>query len=136
MFGIGQDKNMFLGSLINSLLDRQTYKMTLGEQWRSFISVSTLCDIIERSIELKNRNINLLNVSSPAYIQIRDLALMVQKIVGYGDLSFGSVPYREYEIWHQRPSLKLLHDLWPDLSFPDFESEIKKMVVQEKSLHS
>jgi len=129
VFGQNQDPQMFLGSLISSLKLGKSFPMTAGEQWRSFISVEAVCDVLIRSISLDGNHI--FNVSSPSYLQIRDVAMLAHQLIGRGRLEIGALPYREFEVWHQKPSLAGLLKIWPDLRFNDFPTDLKELIQHE-----
>lgn len=136
VIGPGADPQMFVASLIQTLLKDEEFKMTLGEQFRSFVSVSTLVRTIDRLLQLENwsliSNNHALNVSSPDYLQMKEVAQLIASLIPKGRITFGALDYRPDEIWHQKPNLQNL----VKLIGPDFEpllETINQMISEQKS---
>ncbi|AZZ35303.1 hypothetical protein CIK05_00295 [Bdellovibrio sp. qaytius] len=132
VYGDGLDQKMFLGSIITTLLQNETFHMTKGEQFRSFVPVDVLVETILKFIELKNwngyHNKNALNVSTAYYYQLSDVARFVRKKIRKGRLKIGSVPYRTDEVWHQKPNLDVLDRLNLDSSKSSFEVGLQRVI--------
>lgn len=130
VYGKNQDPTMFLGSLIETLKRGENFKMTKGEQWRSFVNISTIVSLVDELHNQKSWPVDLLNVSSPHnYRQIVDVAKFVKKLIGRGSLEIGAIPYRETEVWHQRPRLERLEKYFPKLRHSQLEEDLQNLVA-------
>ena len=81
VLGQGADQNMFVSLLIRHLLKNDVFKMTLGEQFRSFLSVKTLIKTIDALLSQPEHAVALsgqaLNVSDPHYMQLQEMAQLI-----------------------------------------------------------
>jgi UDP-glucose 4-epimerase len=98
-YGPSQGTDMFLPSLITSLLENKPFDMTLGEQTRDFVYVA---DLVEAMI-LASRNTNtrgqIINIGSGVPTKIADLAQTIEKIIGKrGLVNLGGKSYRKNEV--------------------------------------
>ncbi|MES2803317.1 MAG: NAD(P)-dependent oxidoreductase [Bdellovibrionota bacterium] len=137
IFGTGLDKNMFLGSLITTLLQNKSFPMTLGEQHRSFVPVNIVNETIHKLLTLESwdayqRN-GALNVSSHHYYRIIDVAHIICNLVKSGQLEVGKLAYRQEEVWHQNPDLTLIDKLLgQDINY-DFTNEMTYLIQRLRS---
>jgi nucleoside-diphosphate-sugar epimerase len=98
-YGPGQGMDMFLPSLISSLLDNKPFDMTFGKQTRDFVYVS---DLVEALI-LASRNTNaqgqIINIGSGVSIRLADVAEKIEKMLNKkGLVNLGGKPYRKNEV--------------------------------------
>jgi nucleoside-diphosphate-sugar epimerase len=129
IFGEGQDETMFLGSLIKTLLKGDAFDMTRGEQWRSFIYVQSICELITFLHQSASWKYDVVNISGPNYLQIATVARSIHKTIQNGRLNIGSLPYRPFEVWHQKPSLDRLQAMVPQLKFNSFNHDISHVIT-------
>ncbi len=100
VYGPGQNADMFLPSLINSLILGRKFNMTLGEQTRDFIYVLDLVKAIMKALVLPGVGSRVINISSYKPIRIDSLAKLTANILGKEAenlLNIGAIEYREYE---------------------------------------
>ncbi len=98
-YGPGQGIDMFLPSLINSLLKGETFGMTQGEQSRDFVYIDDLVDAFVRSAVTDGIDGMILNIGSGSPVKLIKLARMVESMIGKGDLlRVGERNYRLGEI--------------------------------------
>jgi nucleoside-diphosphate-sugar epimerase len=130
VFGPNCDPNMFLRNMIETLLSQQSFKMTKGEQYRSFVHVDVLVDTIKRLITLDTWKglPQSLNVSEPHYFQLKALAEKVQKMIPNSHIEFGALNYRENETWHQMPDLTEIKKLLGPHFETNFGSQLKNLI--------
>ncbi len=134
VYGVGQDRSMFLDSLLDCLFRGETFQMTYGAQWRSWLHVETLSKIIVLSLQEKVWRHSVLNVSDVIYLQLSEVARRVQQMVDQGRVSLGAVPYRDGEVWHQKPSLDRLDEMFPDRPKRDFFFDVMTLIHRERAL--
>lgn len=105
-YGPHQGQDMFIPSLIKTLLNNSKYKMTPGDQKRDFIFISDLIDAI---IIVSNNivyNGKIFNVGSGSPIKIKDVAIYIAKYLNKEKhLSLGAIPYRDREVMDYNISL-------------------------------
>ena len=102
IYGPGQSGDMFIPSIIKSLLNRNDYSMTSGEQTRDFVYIDdfifSIALLISKDI---NFNGEVYNISSNHPIKIKDVALLIAEIVGNSSkdlIKFSSIKSRPYEV--------------------------------------
>lgn len=125
-YGPHQGQDMFIPSLIKTLLNDNKYEMTPGDQIRDFIYIS---DLIEAIITVSN-NISYLgqifNIGSGSPIMIKEVAISIAKQLDKEQLlSIGAISYRDREVMNYNISM--------DKIFKN--SEWKPKVSLEKGLN-
>jgi UDP-glucose 4-epimerase len=99
VYGPGQQDDMFLPALIQSLLHGLPFSMTSGEQTRDFLYVADLVDALLLAAHCSVASGTIINAGSENPIRIADLAIKVEKILGVSGLvRLGSLPMREAEV--------------------------------------
>jgi nucleoside-diphosphate-sugar epimerase len=111
-YGPGQGTDMFLPSLVTSLLDNKPFEMTLGEQTRDFIYIDDLVDaLIISSLNAKARG-QIINIGSGVPIKLTMLVKIIERLVDRHDLvKFGGKSYRKNEIMDYFVDTKKAEDL-------------------------
>lgn len=106
-YGPRQGMEMFIPSLINTLIKGDSYQMTKGEQIRDFIYIDDLIDamiLIDNKEEFKGQ---IFNIGSGESIKIRTVAELIAKELGKEHLlKIGTIEYREREIMHYQTSIE------------------------------
>lgn len=98
-YGPGQDTDMFLPSLINSLLDGTPFAMTAGEQSRDFLYVDDLVNALIRAAVTEEARGKVVNIGSGTPVRLKEIAVMVESLIGKkGLLRLGEKSYRVGEI--------------------------------------
>lgn len=101
VFGPGQAEDMFLPSLLKSLLANREFPMTAGAQTRDYIFVDDLNDAIIAALSTELAPGTVINVSAGSTVQLKELALLVAASVGPGAeklIRFGALDYRPNEV--------------------------------------
>lgn len=99
MYGPGQDKDMFIPSLIDACLKNQNFPMTLGKQTRDFGFVTDVVDAYVKSLYSPKVFGEVINISTGKEVKIKDLAKKIVKITGSKTkLLFGKLPQRSGEV--------------------------------------
>lgn len=101
VYGPGQQDDMFLPALIQSLLHRLPFAMTSGEQTRDFLYVADLVEALLMAAHSSVAPGTIINVGSERVLRIADLAIEVERIMGApGFVRLGRLPMREAEVMH------------------------------------
>lgn len=98
-YGPGQGTDMFLPSLVTSLLENKPFAMSLGEQTRDFVYVTDLVEAL--LLASKNTTVQgqIINIGSGVPIKLADLAEKIEKMIGKNGLvRYGERPYRRNEV--------------------------------------
>jgi nucleoside-diphosphate-sugar epimerase len=132
VYGQYQDPQMFIGAIIETLMKGKTFAMTLGHQSRAFTHINTVSTVISKLVTDATWQIPVINVSDRLYAELREIAERIYSLINSGVIAFGALPYRHDEVWHQRPSLSILHSVLKDIAEPNFEKEIAAIVSNRK----
>jgi len=98
-YGPGQGTDMFLPSLITSLLEDKPFNMTLGEQTRDFVYVTDIVEALMLASKNTEAHGQIINIGSGVPIKLADIAEKIEKMIGKeGLIIYGGKPYRKNEI--------------------------------------
>lgn len=122
-YGPGQEQDMFLPSLIISLLKGKPFEMTAGKQRRDFLYID---DLVRALLLLPTSAASagkIINIGTGSSIVLGELARKVQKIIGKNDMVIlGARDYRPGEIMEYSISLtsvRRLIDWMPAVSLEE-----------------
>lgn len=128
-YGPGQESDMFLPALIQSVIMNKPFKMTTGEQKRDFIYIE---DLVRALIAVGNSSDcigEMINIGSGIGYKIRDIALKVERLLHkQGIIQLGALEYRNNEIMDYAVDINKSHMLlnWqPEYSI---EEGLKKTI--------
>lgn len=96
VYGPGQDENRFIPYIINRCIRNQNVDLTKCEQFRDFLYIDDVINGI-LLVAFNSNKRSVYNLASGIGINLKDLALNIQDIVGKGQLNFGAKEYRENE---------------------------------------
>lgn len=97
-FGPGQLGERLIPTVIAKCLDSEPVLLTAGNQTRDFVYVTDMCEMIRRIVENSSRAVGqVLNICSGQPRTIRDVATMIQGVVGKGEIRLGELAYRPNE---------------------------------------
>jgi UDP-glucose 4-epimerase len=97
-YGPGQGSEMFLPSLITSLLANKPFTMTPGEQTRDFIYVTDLVDGLILAAGTANAKGQIINIGSGVPIKLKVLTRTIETMIGKkGLVNLGGRPYGKTE---------------------------------------
>ena len=120
-YGPYQDTNRFLPILITNCLFKKNFPCSEGNQFRDFLYIDDLVDLIEKFLnEKKHLNGQIFNAGSGKPQKIKNIIKFVVKNLNGGVPEFGLVKLRKDEILRLYPNIKKLKKLinWkPKISF-------------------
>ena len=129
VFGIGQSPKMLIPELILSCLNGRIIDLTKGEQRREFNYVKDVVEAIFSASKTEKSVGKIINVGCGSDKKIRDV---VNFIVDYIDKSltpeFGSLNYRDNEIWRMYCENKLAKDFLGWKPRYSFEEAVKETI--------
>jgi UDP-glucose 4-epimerase len=98
-YGPHQANDMFIPSLINTLIVNKDFKMTEGNQLRDFIYISDLVEAMLVISENQNCNGEIFNVGYGESLMLKDVASTIASDLNKEHLlKLGSIPYRQNEV--------------------------------------
>ena len=119
-YGPKQDLNRFLPIIINGCKKNKKFPCSKGNQFRDFVNVKDVADIIIKSLTNKNARGQIMNIGSGKPRKLRNIIKYVQKFSNGGYPEFGKIKLRKDEILKIYPSIKKAKKLvnWkPRISF-------------------
>ena len=132
LFAVDGDPQMFLKQIVSNLTQQKVFKMTAGEQYRSFVSIKTLEKVIaallKKSSWLEFAPSHAINLSEPHYYQLKDVAKILEAMILGSRVEMGALQYRKDEVWHQKPNLRAIKRLLGEHYQTDFISELKDLL--------
>jgi len=115
IYGPNQGTEMFLSALIQSLLAKKDFGMTLGEQFRDFLYVDDAVDAIIKAISAGNQvDGKVINIGAGVSCQVKKIACLVASLIhpeAYSHLKFGAVQYRSHEVMDYAANIILAEQL-------------------------
>ena len=98
-YGPYQANDMFIPSLINTLMSNSDFKMTEGKQLRDFIYISDLVEAMLLISENQNYNGEIFNIGSGESLKLSEVAATIAKDLKREQfLKLGLIPYRKNEV--------------------------------------
>lgn len=105
-YGPYQADDMFIPSLISTLISNSDFKMTEGKQLRDFIYISDLVDAMLLISESQSHNGEIYNIGSGYSLRLTEVASIIAKDLNKEHfLKIGSIPYRLTEVMKYRTSI-------------------------------
>lgn len=98
-YGPFQANDMFIPSLINSLILNRDFEMTEGNQLRDFIYISDLIEAMLLISENQNCNGEIFNIGYGESLKLKNVAYIIASDLNKEHLlKIGSIPYRKNEV--------------------------------------
>lgn len=108
-YGPFQGDEMFIPSLINTLIANKDFKMTKGNQLRDFIYISDLVDAMLLAGETPNLSGEIFNIGFGESLKLRDVAFEIASVLNKRHcLKLGRIPYRANEVMNYSTCIKKL----------------------------
>ncbi|MCW7471389.1 NAD-dependent epimerase/dehydratase family protein [Leptospira kanakyensis] len=139
VYGPGQGTDMFLPDLINKLILKEKFEMSLGEQTRDYLYINDLIKAIIQVITSENIIGKILNLASSTSYKIREITQLVADILEIDFCQFirlGALPYRKNEIMDYRVNSKLAECLLGWKSETDIRQGLLQTVEYYKKLYT
>ena len=137
VYGEGQDKSMFLPSLVDAIRKKKNFKMTMGEQYRDYIYIDDLIEAI--IVLLNNKNLGLgeiINITYGESYLIKKIAVTLANLIkndGELMLKIGSINYRKTEVMNYYASNQKAKDILGWYPKTSLEVGLKKLASSFKS---
>ena len=97
-YGPGMSESFFISEMIQTLKSGNDFHMTRGDQYRDFLYIDDVVAALILMVQNPKANREIFNVCSGKGLQIKELALEVEKYFE-AKIILGAIPYRENEVW-------------------------------------
>lgn len=132
VYGPNQDDNRLLPFLIKNCLQDKKFKTTNGHQYKDFCYIDDVIDAIFKSFFLKNTNGQIINLGSGKPTKILNLIKLINKLIGKGKPSIGSLRYKKGMSMNSFPNLKKAKKLLKWRPKIRLMAGIKKTIISYK----
>ena len=119
-YGPGQLPNRLIPFVIDQCINNKIFPCSSGLQFRDFIYISDVVDILVKALKNKNSNGEIYNLGCGKGINVKKIILKVNKIIGSGEPSFGRVKLRKDEMRYIFADIKKIKKAFkwkPKISF-------------------
>ena len=119
-YGPKQDLNRFLPIIIDGCKKNKKFPCSKGNQFRDFVHIDDVVDIIMKSLTNKKAKGQIINVGTGKPKKLKNIIKYVRKISNGGSPQFGKIKLRKEEILKIYQSIKKAKSLvnWkPRISF-------------------
>ena len=125
IYGHGDNKERFLGHIINSIKKNKNFFIMPGNQVRDYIHVDDICKVLSILILNYKRKYNcILNISAQNYVKIKYIPEMIEKLLKR-KINYVLKKSKKKEINLFNSNKKLLN-LFPNLKFMSFKKGLIK----------
>lgn len=107
-YGPGQATNRLIPFIINECINRNKFPCSNGNQFRDFIYISDVVEILTKSLNHKKSNGEIYNLGSGKGIEIKSIILKIKKYIGHGKPNFGKIKLRKDEMKYIYANIKKL----------------------------
>ena len=134
-YGPRQDNNRFIPIIINSCLLNKKFDCSEGKQYRDFIYIDDVVNVIMKSLK-SNIVWEIFNIGTGKPKKIKDIIKKINKLINRGVPNYGKIKMRKDEIMKLYPNInkaKTKLNWNPKISF---EKGLKKtLIYYQKSYH-
>jgi nucleoside-diphosphate-sugar epimerase len=128
-FGPGVSERLFFGHVLYKCQRGESVALTPCEQTRDFLYINDFAEMMLSLLANVDRARGcILNTSSGQPRRLREVAELIQKTVGRGQLLFGAIPYRSNEIMNFYSSPARFNSMFGRAEFTSFEVAVKETV--------
>ena len=106
VYGPRQDYNRFIPIVIKSCLKNIKFPCSMGNQFRDFIHVNDVVNVIMKSIINKNCKGKIINVGTGKVKKLKNIINVIKNKIKGGKPQYGIIKLRKDEIINVSPDLK------------------------------
>jgi len=136
IYGPEQNDEMFVPSLIQSLLYKRDFLMTFGEQLRDFVYINDVIEALIKTLSADEQiNGNVINIGLGFSYKINHIAKITANLISPNVLSrlkFGEMEYRPNEVMDYSLNISLASKLLEWEPKVDVEEGIRKTIAYFK----
>jgi len=127
-YGPKQDLNRFLPFIIMACKKNEKFPCSRGNQFRDFVHVNDVVDVIIKSLSNRNAKGQIINIGSGRPRKLKNIIKYVRKVSNGGHPQFGKIKLRKDEILKIYPSIKKAEKLIGWKPRTSFEKGIKNTI--------
>ena len=128
VYGPHQDTNRLIPFVISNCIKDSNFPCSSGAQYRDFIYVDDVNDLIIKSLNNSESNGKVLNVASGKALKVKRIILDIKKIINKGNPDFGKIKMRKDESNKIFANIKLTKKIFKWKPKIVFEYGIKKTI--------
>ena len=128
VYGPNQDFNRIIPSVVNNCLLNNKFNCSPGTQMRDFLFIDDLVELIFKILKIKKTSGEILNAGYGRPIRIRNLILMIKKMIGKGKPNFNKLKFRSDEILNLYPNVKKVEKLIAWKASTNIKKGLKKTI--------
>ena len=132
-YGPTQSKNRFLPIIIDGCLKNKKFPCSNGMQFRDFIYVDDVVDVIFKVLKNKKARGEIINLGSGKPKKIKKIILFIKNFLKSGMPQFGDIPLRKDEILTMYPNINKAKKILNWKPKVDFLSGLKKTIKYYKN---
>jgi nucleoside-diphosphate-sugar epimerase len=104
-YGPNQDDNRFIPIVIKNCLKQKSFELSHCNQYRDFIYVDDVVNLIIKSFKVKKANGEIFNIGTGKPIKLKSLISKIKKYIKGGNPIFGVKKLRKDEIYKIYPNM-------------------------------
>ena len=104
-YGPNQDENRFIPIVIKNCLKQKSFELSHCNQYRDFIYVDDVVNLIIKSFNTKKTNGEIFNIGTGKPIKLKSLISKIKKYIKGGNPIFGVKKLRKDEIYKIYPNM-------------------------------
>lgn len=128
-FGPDIPQSRFIGHVIYGCLADKSIDLTTCEQTRDLLYVGDFCrmfaQIIERPLLAEGK---ILNFCSGTPRRLKDIASLIQQIIGKGTLNLGALPHRSNEVMDFYSDTGLFNSIYGEFEFTPIHKALTETI--------
>ena len=135
-YGPNQDENRLIPTLIKNCIKGNSFKTTSGKQYRDFIYIEDVINIIIKALNSKKGSGEIYNLGTGKPTRVKEVIETVRKEINFGKPQIGAIKMRKDEIIKLYPNInKIKKDFnWKPKTkfFKGINLTIKKFLNEKK----
>ncbi len=135
-YGPKQEVNRFLPIIIDGCLKNEKFRCSSGKQLRDFVHVYDVIGAIFKSLNNKKAFGEIINIGSGKPQKIKNVILLIRKIIGKGGPQFGKIKLRKDEILKLYPNINKARKKINWTPKIDFNRGLKGTILYYKNLYN
>lgn len=134
IYGPYQESNRFIPYVINNCIKNNKFPTSKGNQYRDFLYIDDLIELILKIIRFKKCNYALFNVGYGKPLQLKKIIFLIKKITKAGIPIFGKINLRKEEMLKSYPNLDRLKKVFNWGAKNTFEQGLIKTIKHYKKI--
>lgn len=132
IYGPYQESNRFIPYVINNCIKNNKFPTSKGNQYRDFLYIDDLIELIFKIIRFKKCNYALFNVGYGKPLQLKKIIFLIKKITKAGFPIFGKIKLRKEEMLKSYPNLDRLKKIFNWRAKNTFQQGLIKTIKHYK----